>query len=407
MKKILIIAGGKWQVPLIQKAKALGYEVVNSNLYEESPGFEFADHKEVCDARDKERNFEIAKKYDIEGVLSDQSDIAVPTVAYVAEKMGCRTIGSDMAELFTNKYKMREFCIRNGFHSPEYKLCHGVDEAISFFESIKGKIIIKPLDSQSSRGVYIINQIEDLKEKFSISQSCSSNKKDVLAERYISGKEFTIDGIAYRGKHYSLAISEKTHFEYNKNIASELRFSYYNNHYDYDRLRRIHNQLIERTGLPFGLTHAEYKYEDGEYYLIEMAARGGGTKIASDIVPYMSGIDTYKILIESAMGKSDQQKIDWPLGTKYQKRWAALKFLDIESKGNVIASIEGVDAIQKMDGIEDFALEFSVGDVLEHAQDDRSRVGYYIVFAESEEEIEEIESNVEDLLKISYKKGIC
>lgn len=404
MKRILIIAGGKWQVPLIQKAKLLGYEVVNSNLYKDSPGFKFADYIEVCDVRDKQRNLDIARKYNIESVLSDQSDIAVPTVAYVAEKMGCKTIGSEMAELFTNKYKMREFCIMNGFKSPEYKLCHRVEDAIIFFKNMPDRIIIKPLDSQSSRGVYTINNVDELKEKFSISQRYSSNKKDVLAERYISGKEFTVDGITYKGKHYSLAISEKKHFEYNKNIASELRFSYYNDHYDYDRLRRIHNELIEKSGLPFGLTHAEYKYENGEYYLIEMAARGGGTKIASDIVPYMSGIDTYDILIKSTMGKYDKEKIDWPLKEEYQNRWAALKFLDIESKGKAIASIEGVEKIKQIEGIEDFALEFSVGDMLEHAQDDRSRVGYYIVFAKSKEEIEMIESNVSDLLKISYKK---
>lgn len=97
----------------------------------------------------------------------------------------------------------------------------------------------------------------------------------MLAERYIVGKEFTIDGMAYNGVHHSLAVSEKAHFPYNKNIASELRFSYSNENYDYEELRKNHDQLINRTGLSFGLTHAEYKYEDGKYFLIEMAARGG------------------------------------------------------------------------------------------------------------------------------------
>ena len=160
MSRILIIAGGKWQVPLIRKAKLLGYEVVNSNLYEESPGFEFADFKEVCDVRDKKQNLKIAKKYDVKGVLSDQSDIAIPTVAYVAEKIGCPSIGNKMAELFTNKYKMREFCKKEGFSYPEYKLCTSMEEAATFLEEIGGKTIIKPLDSQSSRGVYKINSLK-------------------------------------------------------------------------------------------------------------------------------------------------------------------------------------------------------------------------------------------------------
>lgn len=35
MKRVMVIAGGTWQVPLIKKVKSLGYEVVNSNLYED------------------------------------------------------------------------------------------------------------------------------------------------------------------------------------------------------------------------------------------------------------------------------------------------------------------------------------------------------------------------------------
>ena len=57
-------------------------------------------------------------------------------------------------------------------------------------------------------------------------------------------------------------------------------------------VRRYNKEMVCKMGLPFGLTHAEYKYMNGEFYLIEIGARGGGTKISSDIVPYMSGVDS-------------------------------------------------------------------------------------------------------------------
>ncbi len=62
---------------------------MNSNLYEDSIGFKYADFTGVMDVRDKEKNLALAKEYKIDAVLTDQSDIAVPTVAYVAEQMGC------------------------------------------------------------------------------------------------------------------------------------------------------------------------------------------------------------------------------------------------------------------------------------------------------------------------------
>ena len=59
-KTVMVIAGGTWQVPLIKKVKAMGYKVLNSNLYEDSPGFAFSDYTAVADVKDKEKNLEIA-----------------------------------------------------------------------------------------------------------------------------------------------------------------------------------------------------------------------------------------------------------------------------------------------------------------------------------------------------------
>ncbi len=85
MKKVMVIAGGKWQIPIIKRAKEMGYYVINTNLYKDSPGFEFADAYEVVDVLDKEKNLEVAKKYKPDGIISDQCEIAIPTIAYVSQ----------------------------------------------------------------------------------------------------------------------------------------------------------------------------------------------------------------------------------------------------------------------------------------------------------------------------------
>ena len=83
MTKIMVIAGGDWQIELIKQAKKMGYYVICSNLYEDSPAFAYADACEVANVLDKEKNLAIARKYMPDAVISDQSDIAVPTVAYL------------------------------------------------------------------------------------------------------------------------------------------------------------------------------------------------------------------------------------------------------------------------------------------------------------------------------------
>lgn len=400
MERILVIAGGEWQTPLTKKGKDLGYEVINSNLYENSPAFAFADFCEVANVLDKEKNLKIAEKYQVQGVMTDESDIAVPTVAYVAEKLGLRTIGQELAALFTNKYLMRCFCREKGFHVPEFSLCRTQEEAAAFVKSLGKKAIMKPLDSQSSRGVYILENVEDAYTYFAESAACSQDKSSVIIERYIEGTEFTVDGIVAGNRHYSLAVSEKKHYAYNSSIASELFFSYENSNYDYEKLKNQNNLLVELTGLPFGLTHAEYKYENGEFYLVEIAARGGGTRISSHIVPLLTGIDNYKILIEDVLGHPHKEEFQAPLP---YKRCAVLKFLDAKEEKRV-SEIRGEEKIRKNPRVVELHLEFQVGDCLHQAKDDRSRIGFYIAYGESREELLQTMEWVENTLEILYEK---
>lgn len=402
MKTVMVIAGGNWQVPLIKKLKEEGYIVVVSNLYPDSIGFKYADYAEVADVRDKKRNLEIALKYNADVIVTDQSDIAVPTVAYVSEKMALPTIGLEMAELFTNKYMMRSFCEQNGFAYPDYKRVTSIEDALEVYKTWDKTAIIKPLDSQSSRGVFIINTSQDIIDNFEETQSFSGDKESVLIEQYIYGTEFTADGIVCNGKHYTLAISEKEHYDYNESIASSLFFSYKNERYDYNKLRFINDKLIEKAGLPFGLTHAEYKYSNGEFYLIEVAARGGGTRISSDIVPAVSGIDNYKIWIDEILGKGNIS-VNKTVIEANSEKCAILKFLDIKETGKRIAAINGIDEIKKMTGVIDFQVEFKVGDVIHNAKDDRSRVGFYIAEAESKEALTVLIKQIERLFVIEYE----
>ncbi len=398
MERVLVIAGGEWQTPLVKKVKELGCEAVNSNLYEDSPAFAYADFCEVADVLDKERNLRIAQKYGVQAVVTDESDIAIPTVAYVAEKLGLPTIGSERAALFTNKYLMRCFCREHGLKVPEFALCHTVQEAEEFAQKLGKRVIMKPLDSQSSRGVYILDVPGDAKQYFDEAASYSSDHASVIVERYMEGTEFTVDGIVVQGRHHSLAISEKKHYAYNSSIASELFFSYDNERFDYRRLREVNDRLVELAGLPFGLTHAEYKFENGDFYLVEIAARGGGTRISSHIVPLLTGVDNYRILIKDVLGHRDAEQ-EFRMPGPYA-RCAVLKFLDAKQDGGVVRRILGEKEVRENPRVLELHLEFGEGDRLYHAKDDRSRIGFYIAYGESRQELTDTMAWVERTLQI-------
>ena len=128
MAKIMIVAGGTWQCPIVRLAKSMGHEVLCTNLYADSPAFIYADESRVANVLDKEKNLQIAREFAPDAVLTEQTDIAVSTVAYLAEQLGLKGISVKIASRFTNKYVMRQFMEKAGFAAPSYRLCHSADE---------------------------------------------------------------------------------------------------------------------------------------------------------------------------------------------------------------------------------------------------------------------------------------
>lgn len=391
MAKIMVIAGGTWQCPIVQLAKKMGHFVICSNLYEDSPAFQYADIGEVANVLDKEKNLEIAKKYMPDAILTEQTDIAVTTVAYVAEQLGVKGIGMDIANRFTNKYEMRQFTSKAGFASPRYKLCHTLEDAKEFLKEVP-VCIIKPLDSQSSRGIHIVKDDADIESYFQDCIQYSNADKVILIEEYIEGTEFTVDGIKTSGEYVVTAISEKEHYEYNTNVAKRLLFTQDSDRFSYDKLKKVNTEMVKAMGLPFGITHAEYKYKDGEFYLIEIAARGGGTKISSDIVPLVSGINSNEIYLKILTGDSDKIV----RGSHYN--CAVLGFFDF--KPGKVVDIQGIQEVMEMPGVQDIGVEIKIGQQLGQAQDDRSRCGYYIIYADSINELNEREEMVQNTVKV-------
>lgn len=393
MKKVMVLSGMPAQIPIINKLHDMGCTVYDVNLLENSPAFAISDYSAVMNILDKEACLNYAKENNIDAIMSEQCDIATTTIAYVATELGLPNIGNEMARLYTNKFAMREFGIANGIPTPEFKICYKKQEAIDFFLNLGKKMIIKPLDSNSSRGVFTIESVENLEEHFNTSMNNSLREKAVLCERYITGTEFTVDGLVTRKGHVSLAISEKHHYPHNDNIADELFFSHKNDNYDYDLLRKTNDKFVDLSGLKFGLTHAEYKFEDGKYYLIEIGARGGGNFIGSTIVPVMSGVDNYDYIVKKHLNIEFDDTLS--VNPDLIDRCCVLKFFDTPDRGGIVKHIHGLDFIKGNSNVLDCKLNFGIGDYIEPARDDASRIGYYIAYENSRDELRELMDEIE------------
>ena len=402
MSKVLVLPGSKWQLPLVKKIKEMGHWLCVVSPEQNPPCAELADDFFRSDIFAVDAIEKHAREHCVDAVVSDECDIAMPVVAELGSRLKLKTMSNETAALFTDKFLMREFCIKHGLKSPEYRLCKNVEEAVDFLKNLGKPIIIKPLDSNASHGVFKAETEADVRNHFEEALSFSRVEKAVLAERFIEGTEFTVDGIKTPENHYTLAISEKKHFKHNINIANELYFTHTNPRFDYEKLKAANDAFVKFSPLEYGFTHAEYKCEDGEFYLIEIGARGGGNMISSVITQFMSGYDTYKYLIEGATGNVRNK--DFTIPETHKKRASILKFFKTPDGGGRVADIRGLDYLESGPDIKEYKLNFGIGDVIEDAKNDSARIGFFIACSETRERLDKVVDSVENRFQIDVKK---
>ncbi len=304
-KKIAIVGAGDFQLPLVKEAAKENTVVLIAPMIGDA--FRPYISKEcLIDVRDKERALAFCQEEQIDGIITDQTDISVRTVAYVAEKMGLPGIGYEKGILFTDKSEMRRVMESVGIPCLPNRTVDSAEDAVAFFREHGEKpMIIKPLDSQGSRGIYACYSEADLRKCFEDSRRFSSNGK-VIAEKLASGKEFFVEGMAYDGRFRNLIIGDTHYFNIANAYAAESRRTPSTQDAALvERVLRRNQEIIEAFGLKQGISHSEFIVDEeaDEIYLLETAARGGGVYISSDMISARTGINVEKFLVDIALGQ--------------------------------------------------------------------------------------------------------
>lgn len=392
----LVIAGGMWQVPLIKYLQGNNYYVTVVDPYDASPGVIIADKHIKEDVRNKKEILSLlTDNYCV--VTTDQSDISVNTVAFLSQRLHLPGNKESVVKKYTNKYLSRQYASTIGIPIPHFSLAKQLSD-IKQFTQRYCPAIIKPCDSQSSKGIHLITQdTPDSTLAYFLSDALSySQTKESIIEEFIQGYEITVEGFCANGKHTVLAISKKRHFKIG--IASSLTYPAPLPEELKQKIIRADNCYVEKSGLIFGITHAEYIVnEDTQTFaLVEIACRGGGTLISSDIIPWVSGFDTYKSLLKCLKGEFLDVTTVIP-----KERNAELHFFDFGD--GEITKISGIEEARNIKGVQRLDFDYHIGDIIHGCRDDRSRQGFCIVFAEKQEQIDSIIKKVEETIKIELK----
>ena len=280
------------------------------------------------------------KDENIVAVLTDQTDISVPTVAFLCDKLGLPGNSERVAQIYSNKNLMRKICddinIPNLRHIRVSEIADAKDWDIY-------PAMLKPEDSQGSRGVYKVNTFEELADALGDTLSFSHSGVAILEEFFV-GNEIVVEGYVQDGEYINFGIGDRKYFEIEgKFIPSQTIFPTTINNALIDGIldneRNIHSHLSPS----FGMIHSEYlvNEQSGEFFLEETALRGGGVYISSHLIPLYTSFNNYDLLLQNALGKKmDLTSIE----QSFVKKSSAYICFSLP-EGDIV-SVDGVDDVE-------------------------------------------------------------
>lgn len=271
-------------------------------------------------------------------------DLAVTSVAKINRAIGLKTIGDDGLSYSSSKSMMTSKWQEDGLLNRISYRYENFDRSIINFNN-SYKIIIKPDNSASSRGITILekNSSEhDIIQAFDKALKEASNKI-VVVEEFVEGTEFTVEmiGDSY-GNVCVYGISHKTHTNntINNKIAVRLHYNSVCDELQH-KIADIAIKCYKSLGFSSSLGHLEILLkEDGSLSPVEIGARSSGF-IASDLVDVVSGSNFLEDLIKVQNGmpinnglhpQTNKSSIyffyDFPAGSIIKKQINILDFVE-------------------------------------------------------------------------------
>lgn len=250
--------------------------------------------------------FEVCQEKQIDGITTIATDMAVPTISYVSEKMGLVGNSQATALMATHKGEMRAAFERGGCNIPKFITATDKDTIV---KGLQYPLIVKPSDRSGSRGVCKIENESQLRDAVATAIDFSFAKQAVI-EEFIEGREVSVESISWKGTHYILAITDKV-------TTGSPHFVEIGHHQPSNLPETIQEEIKKQTLLALnalnianGAGHSEFKINDkGAVYAIEVGARMGGDFIGSHLVELSTGYDFIKGVIDVALDQFDPPKI--------------------------------------------------------------------------------------------------
>jgi biotin carboxylase len=395
MKKLLVLGGDHFTIPVVEAAHKQGYYVITCDYLPGNVAHKCSDEFINFSTTDKEGILAWARKNPIDGIVTF-TDSGVVTTAYVQHHLSLPQIGPlESVEILQNKARFRGFLADNGFNVPKAKGYASYENAYKDVVHFKWPVIVKPVDSAGSKGVSRIEKLEQLKVAVDFALQYS-NSKEFIIEEFIEKEGCSSDSDCFSvdGKFAFMSFSAQRFDEKVTGIFTPAAYSWPSTmgKQAEAELASELQRLISLLGMRTTIYNIESRIGiDGKPYIMEVTPRGGGNRLA-EMIRFATGVDMVTAAVRAAVGDPVSDMEQKP----YDGYWAEV-ILHAERTG-VLEEVVIGERVRQF--VRELDLWYKKGDEIREFQSARDAIGTLVLRFDREEEMDKAIENTSSWLKV-------
>jgi biotin carboxylase len=339
----MVVGAGPLQVPAIHEARALGIRSIAVDGNPSAAGLALCDAPYVADILDADAVCAIARRENIDGVMTLCTDAPVSTVAEVGRRLGLTVLSPQAAARATDKRLMREAFAQSGAPSPRTRLIHSLADAPVAAESLGYPVVLKIGRGSGSRGVYRIDDHDGLQPAY---ERCREWQREgaLLLEEWVDGGEVSVEGYCTDRDRFIVATTDKFLFPGASPVeVGHCQPSIHAPSYE-QQINEAVQAGLSALELSWCAFHAEIKVSTKGAQLIEIGARLGGDRISTHLTPLSTGVNLVRVAILLALGERPQCPRIW-------ERAACVRYFDVQRAGT-LRDVLGLRRLYEISGVE-------------------------------------------------------
>lgn len=324
MKKIMLLGGIRYLLPVIKAAHEQGYYVITADYIPDNIAHKFSDEYVNVSIIDKEAVLRVAREKQIDGIMSFGVDPGVVSASYVQNQMSLPSFGPfESVEILQNKDKFRAFLTEHGFNVPKAKGYTRAEDAMADAAIWDYPIIVKPTDAAGSKGVTRVDNVEQLKAavNYAFDKSIYGH---IIIEDFIekNGCSSDTDSMSVDGK---LVFTSFCAQRFDLNAFNPYTPAAYSWPSTFTSEQEAYlTSEIQRLITLLGLKTVVYNIEtrigtNGKPYIMELTPRGGGNRLC-EMLRYATGVDMITAITRAMVGDPIEPIFQKP----YNGYWAEI-----------------------------------------------------------------------------------